>query len=44
MADCIRLYLLILGDDWRAMFRNSRARNLAERRAELFNAILERVG
>ena len=34
---------LILGPDWRAMFRNS-ARNLAERRTELFNAILERVG
>jgi ubiquinone/menaquinone biosynthesis C-methylase UbiE len=34
---------LILGDDWRAMFRNS-ARNLEERRTELFNAILERVG
>jgi SAM-dependent methyltransferase len=34
---------LILGDDWQAMFRNS-ARNLEERRTELFNAILERVG
>jgi ubiquinone/menaquinone biosynthesis C-methylase UbiE len=34
---------LILGDEWRAMFRNS-ARNLEERRTELFNAILERVG
>lgn len=34
---------LILGEDWRAMFRNS-ARNLAERRTELFNAVLERVG
>jgi ubiquinone/menaquinone biosynthesis C-methylase UbiE len=34
---------LILGPDWRAMFRNS-ARNLEERRTELFNAILERVG
>ena len=34
---------LILGDDWRAMFQNS-ARNLEERRTELFNAILERVG
>ncbi len=33
---------LILGDDWRAMFKNS-ARNLEERRTELFNAILERV-
>ena len=33
---------LILGDDWQAMFRNS-ARNLEERRTELFNAILERV-
>jgi SAM-dependent methyltransferase len=32
---------LILGDDWQAMFRNS-ARNLEERRTELFNAILER--
>jgi ubiquinone/menaquinone biosynthesis C-methylase UbiE len=32
---------LILGEDWRAMFRNS-ARNLEERRTELFNAILER--
>ena len=34
---------LILGEDWRAMFRNS-ARNLEERRTELFNAVLERVG
>ncbi|HEX4185709.1 MAG TPA: methyltransferase domain-containing protein [Stellaceae bacterium] len=34
---------LILGDDWQAMFRNS-ARNLEERRTELFNAVLERVG
>jgi SAM-dependent methyltransferase len=33
---------LILGPDWRAMFRNS-ARNLDERRTELFNAVLERV-
>jgi ubiquinone/menaquinone biosynthesis C-methylase UbiE len=33
---------LILGVDWRAMFHNS-ARNLEERRTELFNAILERV-
>jgi SAM-dependent methyltransferase len=33
---------LIIGDDWRAMFRNS-ARNLDERRTELFNAVLERV-
>ncbi len=33
---------LILGPDWRAMFRNS-ARNLEERRTELFNAVLERV-
>ena len=33
---------LILGDNWQAMFRNS-ARNLEERRTELFNAILERV-
>jgi hypothetical protein len=33
---------LILGDDWRAMFKNS-ARNLEERRTELFNAILERT-
>jgi ubiquinone/menaquinone biosynthesis C-methylase UbiE len=32
---------LILGEDWRAMFGNS-ARNLEERRTELFNAILER--
>jgi SAM-dependent methyltransferase len=32
---------LILGSDWRAMFRNS-ARNLEERRTELFNAVLER--
>jgi ubiquinone/menaquinone biosynthesis C-methylase UbiE len=32
---------LIIGDDWRAMFRNS-ARNLEERRTELFNAVLER--
>ena len=34
---------LILGDDWQAMFKNS-ARNLEERRTELFNAILERTG
>lgn len=34
---------LILGEDWRAMFRNS-ARNLEERRTELFNAVLERIG
>lgn len=34
---------LILGEDWREMFRNS-ARNLEERRTELFNAVLERVG
>jgi SAM-dependent methyltransferase len=34
---------LILGADWRAMFANS-ARNLEERRTELFNAVLERVG
>ena len=34
---------LILGDDWQAMFQNS-ARNLEERRTELFNAVLERVG
>jgi ubiquinone/menaquinone biosynthesis C-methylase UbiE len=34
---------LILGSDWQAMFRNS-ARNLEERRTELFNAVLERVG
>jgi SAM-dependent methyltransferase len=33
---------LLLGDDWRAMFENS-ARNLQERRTELFNAVLERV-
>jgi SAM-dependent methyltransferase len=33
---------LILGDDWRAMFKNS-ARNLEERRTELFNAILEQA-
>jgi MPBQ/MSBQ methyltransferase len=33
---------LIIGDDWRAMFRNS-ARNLEERRTELFNAVLVRV-
>ena len=33
---------LILGEDWRAMFRNS-ARNLEEHRTELFNAVLERV-
>ena len=31
---------LILGTDWKAMFRNS-ARNLEER-TELFNAVLER--
>jgi len=34
---------LILGADWQAMFRNS-ARNLEERRTELFNAVLEHVG
>jgi ubiquinone/menaquinone biosynthesis C-methylase UbiE len=34
---------LIIGDDWRAMFRNS-ARNLEERRTELFNTVLERAG
>lgn len=34
---------LILGPDWRAMFANS-ARNLNERRTELFNAILQRTG
>ncbi len=34
---------LILGGDWQAMFRNS-ARNLEERRTELFNAVLERAG
>lgn len=34
---------LILGPDWRAMFANS-ARNLKERRTELFNALLERIG
>jgi len=34
---------LILGGDWQAMFRNS-GRNLEERRTELFNAVLERVG
>ncbi len=34
---------LILGEDWRAMFRNS-ARNLAEDRTRLFNAVLERIG
>ena len=33
---------LLLGADWQAMFRNS-ARNLEERRTELFNAVLERV-
>jgi len=33
---------LIIGDDWRAMFGNS-ARNLEERRTELFNAVLVRV-
>jgi ubiquinone/menaquinone biosynthesis C-methylase UbiE len=33
---------LILGADWREMFRNS-ARNLEERRVELFNAVLERA-
>jgi SAM-dependent methyltransferase len=33
---------LILGADWRPMFHNS-ARNLEERRTELFNAVLERV-
>ncbi len=32
---------LIIGADWQAMFRNS-ARNLEERRTELFNAVLER--
>ena len=34
---------LLLGADWRAMFENS-ARNLEERRTELFNAVLERAG
>jgi SAM-dependent methyltransferase len=34
---------LIIGDDWQAMFRNS-ARNLEERRTELFNAVLEHAG
>jgi ubiquinone/menaquinone biosynthesis C-methylase UbiE len=34
---------LIIGADWQAMFHNS-ARNLEERRTELFNAVLERVG
>ncbi|MGH7114030.1 MAG: methyltransferase domain-containing protein [Stellaceae bacterium] len=34
---------LILGEDWRAMFRNS-ARNLEEHRTELFNTVLERIG
>ena len=34
---------LILGADFRAMATNS-VRNLAERRTELFNAVLERVG
>jgi hypothetical protein len=34
---------LLLGADWRAMFHNS-ARNLKERRTELFTAVLERVG
>jgi ubiquinone/menaquinone biosynthesis C-methylase UbiE len=33
---------LLLGADWPAMFRNS-ARNLKERRTELFNAVLEGV-
>ena len=33
---------LILGEDWRAMYRNS-ARNLEEHRTELFNAVLKRV-
>jgi len=33
---------LILGADWEAMFHNS-ARNLEERRTELFNAVLERA-
>jgi sarcosine/dimethylglycine N-methyltransferase len=33
---------LILGDAWQAMYRNS-ARNLQERRTELFNAVLERI-
>jgi MPBQ/MSBQ methyltransferase len=34
---------LLLGADWPAMFQNS-ARNLEERRTELFNAVLERIG
>ena len=34
---------LLLGADWQAMFQNS-ARNLEERRTELFNAVLERAG
>ncbi|TMJ52792.1 MAG: class I SAM-dependent methyltransferase [Alphaproteobacteria bacterium] len=33
---------LIIGADWQAMFRNS-ARNLEERRTELFNAVLQRA-
>ena len=33
---------LLLGADWRAMFRNS-ALNLQERRTLLFNAVLQRV-
>ncbi len=33
---------LIIGADWKTMFLNS-ARNLEERRTELFNAVLERV-
>jgi sarcosine/dimethylglycine N-methyltransferase len=34
---------LIIGADWQEMFQNS-ARNLEERRTELFHAVLERVG
>ena len=34
---------VILGADWQAMAKNS-LRNLEERRTELFNAVLERVG
>jgi len=34
---------VILGSDWQEMAKNS-LRNLEERRTELFNAVLERVG
>ena len=38
-----RLRDRLTGADWEAMFHNS-ARNLEERRTDLFNAVLERAG